>query len=180
MVTISVFGRVQPAGRVVDVIASRDDHRMEIDGRVAEHLEHGRADAGGIDHQGRTGGFGSQRVLDRGDDGLIRRAEREAVEVAQAEIPAGEAAEADRVPSGGMLAGKSLSRTLRTGEHWPLAGPVAKAKASQGCAISLALFESLTLELERPAILRDSPDHIVRRAGGNLGFDLHRDRHLGV
>src|ERR1035438_1728552 len=45
---------------------------------------------------------------------------------------------------------------------------------------SLALFKSLTLELQSPAVLRDSADHVVRRARGDLGFDLHRDGHLGV
>src|ERR1019366_3063530 len=42
----------------------------------------------------------------------------------------------------------------------------------------LALLESLIIELQGPAVLRDRADYVVRRTRGDFGFDLHRDGHL--
>ena len=42
----------------------------------------------------------------------------------------------------------------------------------------LLILEPLACELERPAVLADSPHDVVRRTGRNLGLDLKRHRHL--
>jgi hypothetical protein len=42
------------------------------------------------------------------------------------------------------------------------------------------LLEPRVLKLQRSAVLRYSPDHVVWRAGGDLSLDLERDGHLGI
>ncbi len=44
----------------------------------------------------------------------------------------------------------------------------------------LLLLKLLTCEFQRPAVLGDGADHVLRNAGGDLGVDLDGDHHVGV
>src|ERR1035437_2722625 len=48
-----------------------------------------------------------------------------------------------------------------------------RADAQLLMTFCLALLESLIIELQGPAVLRDRADYVVRRTRGDFGFDLH-------
>ena len=42
----------------------------------------------------------------------------------------------------------------------------------------LLALEAVTVELQRAAVLGHRADYVLRRAGGNVGVDLQRHRHV--
>ena len=71
---------------------------------------------------------------------------------------------------------RRTSASHSSDHHWhgsDLAGSSPSPASRQ-----LLLLEPLARELQRPAVLGDRPHDVIRRAGGDLGLDLERHRHL--